>query len=181
MSSQSVSAFTPSGPSSSPPNCLLSIDNLRHSYCALRHGQSLANVAKIISSDPAISTVEHGLSEIGHAQAKKAGKIFAEELAPADSAPSWRGVAIFSSDFKRARETAQHLADACLEASIPLYKNEVILETRLRERNFGDLNGGMDGWMDGWSSGRLRPCTNSAAATHSSAGIACALRRSRVS
>ena len=151
MSSQSVSAFTPSGPSSSRPNCLLSIDNLRHSYCALRHGQSLANVAKIISSDPAISTVEHGLSEIGHAQAEKAGKIFAEELAPADSAPSWRGVAIFSSDFKRARETAQHLADACLEASIPLYKNEVILETRLRERNFGDLNGGPDSrYQDVW-------------------------------
>lgn len=38
---------------------------LRHRYYALRHGQSLANVAHIISSDPAIATVEHGLSETG--------------------------------------------------------------------------------------------------------------------
>jgi len=127
---------------------------LRHSYAALRHGQSLANVAKIISSDPAISTVEHGLSDFGHEQAKEAGKLFAQQFhTDNDASKEYVGVAIFSSDFKRARETAQHMADACKAASIPLYKNEkgVILETNLRERNFGTLNGGRDDrYQDVW-------------------------------
>ena len=66
------------------PNQMLSLGddngNLQNSYCALRHGQSLANVAKIISSDPKISTVEHGLSEFGHQQAIDAGREFAQFL-----------------------------------------------------------------------------------------------------
>eukprot|EP00558_Chaetoceros_sp_UNC1202_P006243 CAMPEP_0197241712 /NCGR_PEP_ID=MMETSP1429-20130617/7682_1 /TAXON_ID=49237 /ORGANISM="Chaetoceros sp., Strain UNC1202" /LENGTH=53 /DNA_ID=CAMNT_0042701593 /DNA_START=71 /DNA_END=228 /DNA_ORIENTATION=+ len=40
-----------------PHNKLQSIQSLHNKYYALRHGQSLANVAGIISSDPAISTV----------------------------------------------------------------------------------------------------------------------------
>lgn len=131
------------------PNRLLSVpdDKLRNSYCALRHGQSLANVAKIISSDPEIATVQHGLSDFGHEQARDAGKIFATNF-PSDQ---YCGVAIFSSDFKRARETAEHVASACMEASIPLYKDGVVLQIRLRERNFGELNGGSDTrYQDVW-------------------------------
>ena len=150
--------------SAEQPNHLLSIPatgqdgSLRHSYSALRHGQSLANVAKIISSDPAISTVEHGLSDFGHEQAREAGKLFAEQFhADNDNGDGgegndeYCGVAIFSSDFKRARETAQHMADACMSSSIPLYKDGVVLETKLRERNFGTLNGGSDDrYQDVW-------------------------------
>lgn len=133
------------------PNKLLSKDSLRNSYCALRHGQSLANIGKIISSDPAVSTVEHGLSDFGHEQAKEAGDAFAKDLLPMITNKECCGVAILSSDFKRARETAQHLADACLDASIPVYKDGVVLDTQLRERNFGDLNGGSDSrYQDVW-------------------------------
>jgi len=132
------------------PNRLLSIPDggkLRNSYCALRHGQSLANVAKIISSDPAVATVEHGLSDFGHQQAREAGRTFADNFSPKD----YCGVAIFSSDFKRARETAEHMANACSEASIPLYMDGVVLQTGLRERNFGELNGGSDDrYQDVW-------------------------------
>jgi hypothetical protein len=45
---------------------------LTHTYYALRHGQSLANVLKIISSDPRISVDNHGLSNVGKVQAKAA-------------------------------------------------------------------------------------------------------------
>ena len=127
--------------------------SLRHTFFALRHGQSLANVANIISSDPKISTVKHGLSGFGHEQAKEAGKHFAEQFhAENDASNEYCGVAIFSSDFVRAKETAQHMADACKAASIPFYKNEgVTLDENLRERNFGTLNGGSDDrYQDVW-------------------------------
>ena len=75
----------------------------RHSYHALRHGQSLANVEGIISSNPDVATREHGLSELGLQQAAAA----AADVAAAVSAENCRGVAIYTSDFKRAAETAE--------------------------------------------------------------------------
>jgi hypothetical protein len=36
---------------------LPALSSLRHTYIALRHGQSTANVAGIISSDPAVASV----------------------------------------------------------------------------------------------------------------------------
>jgi broad specificity phosphatase PhoE len=126
-------------------NALLELPKLSMQYFVLRHGQSLANVEGIISSDPSISTVQHGLSEAGQAQARKAGQDVCQQLAG-------KRVAIWSSDFLRARETAQHVADAILKPShthehehgVSLYQDQVLLETRLRERFFGTLNGGPD-------------------------------------
>jgi broad specificity phosphatase PhoE len=131
--------------SSSSSNALLELPKLSMQYFVLRHGQSLANVEGIISSDPSISTVQHGLSEAGQAQARRAGQDVCQQLAG-------KRVAIWSSDFLRARETAQHVADAILKAShthehehgVSLYQDQVLLETRLRERFFGTLNGGPD-------------------------------------
>eukprot|EP00585_Thalassiosira_rotula_P013227 CAMPEP_0196130188 /NCGR_PEP_ID=MMETSP0910-20130528/646_1 /TAXON_ID=49265 /ORGANISM="Thalassiosira rotula, Strain GSO102" /LENGTH=262 /DNA_ID=CAMNT_0041389443 /DNA_START=66 /DNA_END=854 /DNA_ORIENTATION=+ len=121
---------------------------LTQSYYALRHGQSLANVQKIISSDPAISTVEHGLSDEGKRQATKAGETFAEEYLKSSlklNGKKYKGVAIFSSDFTRARETATLFAEALKRSNISLYNNnDIVLERRLRERYFGELNGGPD-------------------------------------
>lgn len=137
--------------STSNPNQLLCVDSLGHSYCALRHGQSLANTAKIISSDPAISTVQHGLSEFGHQQVQESAIDFAKHVLPLIQQHQYCGVALVSSDFKRAKETAQHFANACIDVNIPLYQDKVILETRLRERNFGELNGGSDSkYQDVW-------------------------------
>lgn len=138
---------------------------LTQSYYALRHGQSLANVAGIISSDPSISTVRHGLSKLGREQAREAGRRFAEACREeaaggADGGGEGRGggsgggsgggrrhggVAIYSSDFARARETASILADELRKAGVPIRGGGVALEERLRERHFGELNGGSDG------------------------------------
>jgi probable phosphoglycerate mutase len=103
----------------------------------------MANVAKIISSDPAISTVEHGLAGVGKEQAKFAGQSFASDFLESASS-QYPGVAIFTSDFTRARETASLFADELRKREIPLYNDGVGLESRLRERFFGEMNGGPD-------------------------------------
>ena len=74
-------------------NKLKNISSLKNSFFALRHGQSLANVAKIISSDPAISTVEHGLSDIGKTQVASSADLFAQQYL---SNKDTESVAIFS-------------------------------------------------------------------------------------
>ena len=151
----SCSALSITSPSKSGKviNHLLQRTSLTHSYYALRHGQSLANVAKIISSDPAISTVDHGLSHIGKEQAKFAGEAFASEYIRMMQQQSnnkkkkkkYKGVAIFSSDFTRARETASIFANELHKTKqIPMHTGDVVLEKRLRERYFGVLNGGPD-------------------------------------
>lgn len=107
-----------------------------NTYYMLRHGQSLANVAGVISSSPALATVEHGLSDEGRAQARRAAEQFAELARD-------RPTAIISSDFMRARETAQHAADqlAAGTRAQPLYRGQVVLDQRLRERSFGEFDG----------------------------------------
>jgi broad specificity phosphatase PhoE len=151
--------------SSTPPSSTANIINhlsqrsssnsssLINKYYALRHGQSLANVAKIISSDPAISTKQHGLSELGKEQVRIAGEAFATDYIESISNNNGddtnddnisQGVAIFSSDFLRATETATIFASILCKHEIPIYQNNIILETRLRERYFGELNGGPD-------------------------------------
>ena len=132
---------------------------LTHTYYALRHGQSLANVLKIISSDPQISVDNHGLSNVGKVQAKAAGDAFVSDYisnnnnnnntsttaeATTNSHGGYQGVAIFSSDFARARETATIFADSLTKANIPLFLGAVIHDSRLRERYFGMLNNGSD-------------------------------------
>ena len=130
------------------PNHLLQ-RSLSNSFFALRHGQSLANVAKIISSDPKISTVEHGLSDVGKEQAKAAGEGFAIDYLAKNH--DYEGVAIYSSDFTRARETAEIFCEELKKKGITIHQNGIILETRLRERYFGELNGGSDNrYQDVW-------------------------------
>jgi probable phosphoglycerate mutase len=149
-----VRAMVTSSSSSSVINHLLHRnEKLTQSYYALRHGQSLANVEKIISSDPQISTVQHGLSDMGKNQATKAGEMFMEDYHNTAN-DDYEGVAIFSSDFTRARETASIFAKALSSSQspqIPIYNNDIILETKLRERYFGTLNGGPDTkYQDVW-------------------------------
>ena len=117
---------------------------LRHRYYALRHGQSLANVAHIISSDPAIATVEHGLSETGWEQVLAAADAVCDE-----ARAHGLDVAIISSDFKRAWQTAQSVRAGCLAAGVPVWPPEDVQPTlALRERSFGELSGGSDDRYD---------------------------------
>ena len=150
--------------------------NLQHSYFAIRHGQSKANVQQIIASDPNLATQNYGLSRTGKQQARRAGKQlvqdFVEAQASDQSPPS--GIVILTSDFLRAKETAQELATAIGEHNRSSPKDPIRLlcrndttnewckveanhrrrrnnkqcgftvDIRLRERFFGDYDGTSD-------------------------------------
>lgn len=100
---------------------------LRNRYVLMRHGHSLANERGIILSDPLWGTIGWGLSTKGKAQI--------EMLLESIDSP-WSPL-IISSDFTRARESAQLVA---LNLKLP----EPLLDIRLRERFFGDLEGQED-------------------------------------
>eukprot|EP00434_Breviolum_minutum_P004966 symbB.v1.2.004381.t1/scaffold246.1/size253235/7 len=112
-------------------NCLP--QKLRHRFFALRHGESKANVAKIIISDPKVGTKAYGLTAAGRRGATKAGKIFKNSAA--------KRVVMVTSDFCRARETAQLFAKALRKAGrvCPLR-----IAKELRERRFGSLEAESD-------------------------------------
>ena len=100
---------------------------LSNSYVAVRHGESVANVQGIVSSNPEYSTVIHGLTAKGQDQARQAGGQIAGLPRP---------LVIVTSDFTRARETA-----AAIAAALPLPSVDIITDMRLRERFFGDHDG----------------------------------------
>ena len=110
----------------------------RNRYYVMRHGESLANVHGIISSDPAVAIENHGLSAEGRRQASDAANAFVEQLR---SDTNYR-IALFSSDFKRAVETAAALMQRLgREPQVHVHSGRVQTSIALRERNFGDLNG----------------------------------------
>ena len=110
-------------------NRLLTINQLHNRYFAMRHGHSLANQQGIIVSLPQNGRENYGLSEQGQQQV-------VESLRTSKELDS--NAIILSSDFKRARETA-NIACARFDCLAP-----VTDEPRLRERNFGDLELGPD-------------------------------------
>jgi len=141
---------------SSLPNKLYNVKALQNKFFGLRHGQSLANISQIISSDPEISTKEHGLSTLGKEQVSSSANEFVQKY-NSDCYQKYRSVAIFSSDFTRARETAFIFADTLRNAGIPLYHKDsscgsgVKQIPQLRERFFGDFNGKSDShYEDVW-------------------------------
>lgn len=99
---------------------------MRNRYYGQRHGESLANAQGIIISLPAAGCAGYGLTDRGREQAR-ACALGCVDLGPA--------TIIYSSDFRRARETAE-VARAALGAG------PVHLTPALRERAFGELEGG---------------------------------------
>jgi len=98
-----------------------------------RHAESEANVAGLIASDPATAVPGFGLTETGRRQA-----------AEADLPWGSRPVRILTSDFRRARETAEIVARRCGAA--------VELEPLLRERGFAAFEGqSSDRYHDVWA------------------------------
>ena len=120
--------------------------SLQQLYIAVRHGESEANVLGIISSDPSVAIAEHGLSPLGEHQAHAAAKDLAEAVM--GMTPKPRRVMVVSSPFRRASETAEAIVRG-LERTMKEDEAEggtelevwFILDARLRERNFGRLNG----------------------------------------
>lgn len=111
--------------SNSSSNHLENLRQLRNQYIAVRHGESEANVARLISSNPQVGTHCHGLSSYGQKQVAENVKSFLQNN------PSTRNYLIVSSDFRRARETAEILA-----LNLPNTPS-IQFDSRLRERFFG--------------------------------------------
>jgi probable phosphoglycerate mutase len=101
------------------------MESLKNTYYAFRHGQSRANVEGIIISDPTIGTVEYGLTEEGRRQVQ--ASLAAATMFGADAI-------LVSSDFRRARETAEIIREQLGAAPIAF-------DIRLRERFFGEWEG----------------------------------------
>lgn len=117
------------------------IENPRNRYFALRHGISTANEEGIIISHPENGVSGWGLSPRGADECRRL-------LAPAqlgELAFSRQGTVVYTSDFRRALETAQIL---CEQNQL----NAPIVDTRLRERNFGRLERKpIDAYVAVWS------------------------------
>ncbi len=107
---------------SAPVNQLLSLTALGNRYHIMRHGHSRANQQGIIVSDPANGCRGFGLSALGQGQVR-------ETLSSCDWLPPQ--TVIVSSDFTRARETAEAV---CSWIGCDLLPR---LDERLRERFFG--------------------------------------------
>ena len=122
------------------------LNNLNNHYYVMRHGQSLANVEGLIVSQPENGLKRYGLSETGRQQVK-AG------IANSALGTSTR---IFASDFKRTRETAE------LVHSLLACEHSFELDSRLRERNFGELElGPDDAYNEAWAYDQLDSATES--------------------
>jgi broad specificity phosphatase PhoE len=110
-------------------NHLSGVDRLANRYNVMRHGQSNANAAGIIVSCIANDRRgDYGLTELGRQQA----------LAAARGCAQPRDTIICSSDFSRARQTAE-IVRAQLGAA------GVVIAEALRERYFGAWEGSATG------------------------------------
>ena len=98
--------------------------NPQNTYYIIRHGESEANKQGLIISFPENGTKAYGLTDLGKEQVKKSitenKHLFNNKSL------------IISSDFLRAKETAEIIKEE-LELA------EVIFNTLLRERTFGEL------------------------------------------
>lgn len=100
----------------------------------MRHGYSQANKQDLIVSDPTIGCAHYGLTDRGRDQVR-------DSVGKSGLGSS---TLIISSDFKRTRETAQ-ICQSELGCGQPL------LETALRERFFGKLEGTSGGrYLEVW-------------------------------
>lgn len=102
---------------------------LKNRYFALRHGESKANVAEIIVSDLQNGIQEEfTLTQNGENQVRgSVVKAKTENLLDENTI-------IYSSPFSRCKKTAE------IAKEVLGLKNEVIIDGRLQERWFGDLN-----------------------------------------
>lgn len=105
-------------------NYLEDITELRNTYYVLRHGRSLANREELIISHPDDGVPAYGLSDEGRLHVARAVEA-AQQQYRLDHT-----TLIVSSDFARARETAEIAATL-------LHVDSVIATPHLRERFFG--------------------------------------------
>ena len=109
---------------------------LSNRYFGLRHGESYGNVQNVISSHPVQGTLIHGLTKRGQEQAKSAAPLLVEAIGGVER---MKDLVVLTSNFTRARETAAEVV-AALSSVVNDWRKEVIVETALRERWFGELD-----------------------------------------
>lgn len=112
-----------------PINYLQSINQLSNQYIIIRHGESMANTMKIISSDSDIATVCHGLTPTGRQQVQLTA-VQLQQLIQYQNK-----IMIYTSDFLRAVETTNIIA-----THLRIHKQNVHITPELRERGFGSYN-----------------------------------------
>ncbi|MDB5195476.1 MAG: isoleucyl-tRNA synthetase, isoleucyl-tRNA synthetase [Parcubacteria group bacterium] len=93
-----------------------------NAYFVMRHAEAEQNVKRIVNSGDLNA---YGLTEAGKAQAQGTGEQLQKE----------KITHIYASPFRRARESAELIADA-----IGIPQAEITYDARLRELDFGDLN-----------------------------------------
>ena len=123
-------------------------------YFGLRHGESEANIQGIISSDPVVGTLKHGLTASGVIQARRAATAIIEKV----GRDHINDLIFISSNFTRARQTATE----CIGALVSILSFELavgaevnhetnpllqyvrnlkpIIRNELRERYFGNFD-----------------------------------------
>ena len=127
------------------------MSQLQNCYFAMRHGQSDANHKSIIVSDPKLGINSYGLTQAGREQVRSA----LEQRPPMLD----EQLKIISSDFLRARQTADILATGLAVTERVRYSE------KLRERFFGRLDGQPDSrYREVWKH-------DSVDATHSEFGV----------
>lgn len=103
-------------------NHLLNLKKLSNRYFIMRHGESIANIEKIILSYPENGINDYGLTEKGKVQVKRS----------IQNCNLNNDTIVYSSDFKRTKETAQIVFRN-------LKINKINYSINLRERFFGEF------------------------------------------
>jgi len=104
-------------------NHLLQFKSLKNRYFSLRHGEAKSNVLEIMVSDPQNGLNDFGLTDFGKQQVM--------EIIKNQNFLNPQAI-IYSSDFLRAKETAEIVQNILNTA-------DVHLDFRLRERYFGEF------------------------------------------
>ncbi|HSV95995.1 MAG TPA: histidine phosphatase family protein [Spirochaetota bacterium] len=128
---------------------------LVNEYYIMRHGQSEANIGRFICSSPGDGLESCGLTPEGVRQAREAALRDFSGV---------KDVVVYSSDFLRARQTAETVAE-CVKAE------RIIFTPLLRERFFGKYDRGDDTrYSEVWKADSGNP-DNEAAGVESPAAV----------
>ena len=97
----------------------------------MRHGEAESNVLDVINSNPA-HLDKYGLTMNGKGQVEEA----AQKLLARQTKAGKKITKIYSSDFRRTKETAEHMASV-----LGIDPSEIVYDARLREVNTGIFDG----------------------------------------